>query len=381
MQSVVESAWIAVVGGGRWARVTLDVLHDLLPLATRLTIHSPRNANAMREWAGGRFGERSFAVLDTLPDFGNNLPTALIVVNAARDHEAVAKLGLEVGVPVLIEKPLALNTVGVNRLISLAVSRGASLAAGHALRFARYIQNYVSTVASSGGLAAITVRWCDARVEERYGELKSYDSSVPIFADCLPHVLSLIAELIPVEDLSFKKIQSHKGGSEVKIDLLVNRVSVEVLLARNASRRQRWIEAVLINGSKVSLDFASEPGLINKSGESVVADPLWCSEQRPLASMLSAFVFGVFEYYWDARLSPRLALTTAELVDRMQPIHRKQLLHWARAEICKAEFSRDVDALDYALRELLQWKEGLHKDELNRRVQQCLVTGVIDVSN
>jgi predicted dehydrogenase len=335
----------------------------------------------MREWAGGRFGARSFTVLDALPDFGNNLPTALIVVNAARDHEAVAKIGLEVGVPVLIEKPLALNRVGVNRLIGLAASHGASLAAGHALRFARYIHNYASDVASSGGLAAITVRWCDVRVEERYGELKSYDSSVPIFADCLPHVLSLIAELLPVEDLSFKKIQSHRGGSEVRIDLLVNRVSVEVLLARNAPRRQRWIEAVLINGSKVSLDFASEPGLINKSCESVVADTLWFSEQRPLASMLSAFVFGVFESYWDTRLSPRLALTTAELVDRMQPIHRQQLLRWARAEICKAEFSRDVDALDYALRELLQKEEALHKDDLNRRVQHCLVAGAIDVFN
>ena len=108
---------VALVGGGRWARVTLGVLHDILPISTVLTIHSPNNSNAMELWACGIFGARPFSVTNVLPYFDNPSKSALIVVNAARDHETAVAHGLAAGVPVLVEKPLALNAKSVNGLI------------------------------------------------------------------------------------------------------------------------------------------------------------------------------------------------------------------------------------------------------------------------
>jgi predicted dehydrogenase len=377
--SVKEPERISIVGGGRWARVTVDVLHEILPISTLLSIHSPRNADAMRVWAESRFGKRSFEISSALPVFSNTSQDALIVVNAARDHEAVAKLGIEAGIPVLIEKPLALNSASVNRLIDLAASCGAPLAAGHALRFARYVENFASAVAATGRLVSIRVRWCDARSEQRYGELKTYDSSIPVFVDCLPHVLSLISALIPVEEIALAKIQARHGGSEVEIKVRASGIPVEIVLARNSIHRQRWIEVVLGDGSKMTLNFQQEPGLISDPVKSFVADSLWNTAQRPLASMLSSFVGGLCSSCWDARLSPGLALKAAELVDCVEPRYTEQLVQWASEEVRKPEFFRNAEALDYALRELLQAQNALTLDELNRRVQLCLAARTLNV--
>ena len=372
MTSIREPERIAVVGGGRWARVTLGVLHDVLPLATILTIHSSRNADAMQAWASDRFGQRPFAVTHELPEFDKPSRSALIVVNAARDHEAAAVRGLVAGVPVLVEKPLALTGAAVKRLIDLAMVRGAPLAAGHVLRFARYLQNYAAAVTSAGTLAALQVRWKDARAEARYGEVKSYDSSIPVFVDCLPHVFSLIAALVPVDRILYGKTQTRRGGAEVAIHVQVNDIPVDIVLARNAMQRQRWVEATLHDGGKVALDFQKEPGVIHSSEGTMVGDTLWSTAQRPLAAMLSAFLAGVRGNDLDSRLSPTLALRVSELVDQIHSDYVEQLLNWARAVVCNPQPSSNEDDLDYALRELLQVHMRMPEEELKHRIQVCL---------
>ncbi len=328
----------------------------------------------MNAWASGRFGQRSFAVTNALPEFDNPAHSALIVVNAARDHEAAARLGLTAGVPVLIEKPLALTAAAVKSLIDLAAVRGGPLAAGHVLRFASYLQNFAAALNSAGTLAALQVRWEDARAEDRYGEVKSYDSSIPVFVDCLPHVASLIAALVPVGRVSPGKIQIRRGGAEVEINMHVNDIPVAIVLARNAMQRQRWIEATLYDGRRMTLDFQQEPGLIHSSEGTMAGDTLWSTAQRPLAAMLSAFVNGVRGADWDSRLSPMLSLRVAELVDRIQSIYAPRLVSWVSVALLSPESSRDTDALDYALQELLQAQNPSLEGDLKERVQVYLST-------
>lgn len=326
----------------------------------------------MQVWAGDRFGQRPFAVTNALPVFDNPSSTALIVINSARDHVVVATLGLQAGVPVLVEKPLALNAADVKRLIDLAAVSDVPLAAGHALRFARYLQNFAIALASAGELAALQVRWEDVRAEARYGEVKSYDSSIPVFVDCLPHVVSLIEALVQVDLISLGKVQIRRGGAEVEIHAHVNDIPVAIVLARNAMQRKRMIEATLRDGSKMSLDFQQEPGLIQSSEGAMPADTLWNSEQRPLATMLTAFLDGVQGTIWDSRLSPMLALRVAKLVDQIQPYYAAQLVNWVCDAVNYPDSSLDTNELDYALRELLQAQNPCLEGDLNKQIQLYL---------
>src|SRR5688572_14923711 len=100
---------VAVIGGGRWARVMIDVLYDLLPPSVGVSVHSLHNANSMSTWVSARGWERRIDVSSALPQFDSARSHAVIVVTAARDHEAAAKHALSRGVPALVEKPIALS--------------------------------------------------------------------------------------------------------------------------------------------------------------------------------------------------------------------------------------------------------------------------------
>ena len=369
---------VALVGGGRWARVTLGVLHDILPISTALTIHSPNNSNAMELWACEIFGERPFSVTDALPYFDNPSNSALIVVNAARDHVTAVQHGLAAGVPVLVEKPLALNAKSVNGLIDLAERRNTPLAVAHVFRFAKYVQNFASMVHLEGKLSSLRVEWEDSRVEKKYGEVKSYDSSISVCCDSFPHVFSIIAGLMPVDQISIEKLIVRRGGAEVESNLLVNQIPVTIVSARNAEQRKRYVEATMDNGGKLILDFQHEPGFIHTAQGSVIGDEFWSESQRPLTSMLSAFLSGVCQDDWDIRMSPNLALRVAELIDNMHADYLQQILNWTEDELKIAGSFTDAVSLSYSLRELLQTNNYLPENVLENRVQMCLASRTLN---
>src|SRR4051812_39475599 len=99
---------LALVGGGRWARVLASVLLEVTPASVQIDIHTARNPTGMGEWSA-RQGLGRARVVTASPEFhGANRPDAVIVANAARDHTTAAAASLRAGVATLVEKPLAL---------------------------------------------------------------------------------------------------------------------------------------------------------------------------------------------------------------------------------------------------------------------------------
>src|SRR5262245_5053326 len=128
---------IALVGGGRWARVYARVLSTLPDVVGAVTIVSPHNADGMRNWvAAERLG---YNVADARDPSGFD---AAIIVNAAGDHESSALLFLQAGVPALVEKPFALNAAGAARMIEAAQARNVFLAVALVFRFATYVDRF-----------------------------------------------------------------------------------------------------------------------------------------------------------------------------------------------------------------------------------------------
>lgn len=351
---------IAVIGGGRWARTIIGVLGRILTVDTQISIHSPRNAEGMSAWVSRQFPSGNFVVSPLWPEFHGGERSALIVANAARDHEKAARLGLLAGVPVLVEKPLTPTTAAAYRLFALARDSGSQLCVAHVFRFARNVGNFAQSVRMTGKLRRLDCWWIDPIAEQVRGEMKKYDPSLPVFVDCLPHVVSIIATLVPEFDLTVQGVKLTRGGAEIEIAMIAGDIAVHLVLARDADVRKRRVMAEVTTGAFVELDFSLEPGVIRSPGGETPADSDWSTAPSPLTELLSAFLVGATGVEWDTRLSTGFALSVARLADQVWPRYQAAQSAWIFDQRRGCNFQVfDEAGLIYANRELQYLEEPL----------------------
>jgi predicted dehydrogenase len=134
--------------------------------------------------------------------------SVLFVVNSARDHELSASWAITNNIPVLIEKPFTLSSESTLGLIQLAHEKSSFLASAHVFLFASYITRLKAFIHSSPAITSIDFKWHDSQGEYRYGDKKSFDLSLPVFADVFPHIYSILDYLFP--NLSISNISRRK---------------------------------------------------------------------------------------------------------------------------------------------------------------------------
>lgn len=342
---------VAVIGGGRWTRVITEVLCDLVPPFVRISVHSPHNAKSMSEWVAARgLGQRVYVSSD-LPKFSSGTSSAVIIANAARDHERAIEWALSERLPVLVEKPVTLSSAATQRMADLAVSKKTYLAAAHVFLFARYIEAFSKLVVEGDGVQSIRVQWMDPQSESRYGEAKSYDPGLTVYADWLPHIVSILGSLSPNSMQVRRKLEVLRGGAHLKMDIQLGDTPCEIELVRNGNGRQRLIEVTTRQGP-ISLDFAKEPGTIVSGTTVRCGDPAWESEPKPVSGMLRAFLLGAAGGGRDERLDIRIGLRASQLIDQLSTAYHAALSSWLSKKYSALGDGVDAD-LRYTFSEIL----------------------------
>ncbi|WP_114651973.1 Gfo/Idh/MocA family oxidoreductase [Polynucleobacter necessarius] len=369
---------VAVIGGGRWARVLTEVLCDLVPLGVKLSVHSPRNAKMMVAWVSERGLEKRISVSSSLPSFPSDASSAIIVTNAACDHERSVEWALTQGYPVLVEKPLCLSFVAAQRLANLALARKVYLATAHVFLFASYVEEFSKHVADVNKIVSIRVLWMDPQSESRYGEIKSYDPGLPIYADWLPHVISILGTLVIGRDLLCEHLDFLKGGAHLKINLIYGQIPCVIELVRNGNSRQRVIE-VITDQKKITLDFGKEPGSIYSEATLLSADQNLTDKPKPVARMLTAFLQGAAGGILDSRLDMSIGLSASHAINQTKFLYNAALLSWLNKELLTKQDGINSD-LCYALTELLQAQDNgssvplaIRIDYLYRRIKELVM--------
>lgn len=359
---------IAVIGGGRWARVLTEVLCGLVPPSVRISVHSLHNADSMSAWVSERGFRQRVHVSPVWPQLLSVKSSAVIVANAARDHERAIEWALAAGIPVLVEKPVALTAVVSQRLVNLARSQNQYFAAAHIFLFARYLEKFSKLVTEEGNIRFIRVHWMDPQAENRYGEQKHYDPGLPVFADWLPHVLSIVGTLTSSLPQRCEGLEFLRGGAHLELELMLADIPCSVQLVRNGDRRQRIIE-VATRQKMIRLDFSSEPGTITVGPTTINGDPDWEVKRRPAARMLIAFLQGAAGGALDSRLNIEIGLRASQVIDQTSGLYRSALMRWLIGRLAPMEQMMDDD-LRYALSEMLQSEAYLPAAVVEQQIER-----------
>ena len=206
----------------------------------------------------------------------------------------------------------------------------------------------------------------DPQFENRYGEAKSYDPGLPIFADLLPHVLSIVGTVTSCQSPKCERLKFLRGGAHLEIELVLGDVPYSVQLVRNGNRRQRIIE-VTTQQKTFKLDFSSEPGTITSSSTTICGDPDWKVEEKPAARMLRAFLRGTAGEVLDNRLDIDIGLRACEIIDQTSVFYRLALLPWLTKKLLM--ISEEVDSdLRYALSEIIYGEDPFSSIPVKQRI-------------
>lgn len=362
-----DSENIAIIGGGRWAKVLAEVVCGIIPTSTTVSIHSNHGFQSITEWIVNKGLSNKVKAFSAWPDFSLQKSRAVIVVNAARDHEKAICWALDAKVPVLVEKPMALSSASAQGLIEKANTQTTYLATAHIFLFARYLHNFYNIIKDAGDISSIQFSWMDPSSESRYGEKKQYDAGLPIYSDWLPHILSILGILTPGSPQSCEKIKFLKGGSDLDINLNLGNIPCIVKMTRNGSRRMRIIK-VCINEKIYELDFSTEPGIIRYGTEEINGDQDWEWKERPSSLMLNAFLQGALGIKFDKRLDASIGLQACKVIDQASVLYNTQKYIWLTEKLLRQ--NTIDDELRYALTEIILSKQTIGKNELEGEIEK-----------
>lgn len=359
---------VLIIGSGRWARVITEVLDDVLPPDVSVSMYSRYHAAALSRWCSKKQFRRHIVAHAKKPTRVPNSKSAVLVINAARAHAETVEWALKNSFPVLVEKPIGMSGKEAERILALSVERNVPLAATNVFLFAEFFENFIRLARQSGPIEAIRVEWEDPAVEIRYGEYKSYDSSVPIFVDWLPHIVAMIETLIGSASASCDTVDVRRGGASLRLKLAFNEVGCTIDLTRSGTVRKRLLD-VSTPRDELRLDFSNEPGFITRSGITEKAAQYRDPKRGPVAYMLMAFLDLVTDGKDEKRLDPSIGLRACRLCDQIYPIYQEAVHAWLISAISKNQKSDDFV---YALTEILQIDGRLPESALKSRLKAVM---------
>lgn len=280
---------IVLIGGGRWGRVHATNLSQLLTPRDRVLWVSQFNsatvADVIAKFSGGG---PAFEICPTLDEALRKRPSAALVITAPDTHFAVAESCLSAGLHVFVEKPLAFKQSEARSLIDLADQKQRVLAVGLHLLSATYLKHFRAQIADAA-IARIAIRWFDPAQEQRYGEIKTADHSVPLPHDIYPHIWSIVRALTDCEQQSIVDVTALSDGA-LSIVSNAGAVSVVSVCGRNAMTRERSISVTFQNGGVATLDFTQEPGTLTRDGVALPPDPQWGKTATPAMAEVKEFL-------------------------------------------------------------------------------------------
>ena len=273
---------IAVLGGGRWARVHISVLKTITEHSVEIFWLTRHNANENRTWLNNN-GSINAHIVEDEELLWALRPDAVIITTATPTHISLLKRALDQRVPAFCEKPFALDIETAVQLASYAQTQNTVAGVNLEFLYANYLSDFAHTLKSIP-LESVDLVWHDPIHEVRHGEVKKSDSSTPHLHDALPHCWSVLQVLLPDLSLKICKVDVENQNVIVSANSATSRLAFTFSLSRKAHNRRRVVD---VNNGMAILDFSTEPGTTTLNGE--VTQNQWRGN-RPMVGSVGSFL-------------------------------------------------------------------------------------------
>lgn len=289
---------LAVIGGGRWGRVIVSVLTKMDLPFERIVVVSKANLNTMNSFLEEhqRLSNLPIALVSSLDELLERYSVkAAIVANAAHQHFDTSSRLIDHGINVLIEKPMVLSVEQAQILLKKAINQGVIIIPGLQYRFCSYIHNFAKELQRLEKIPCkFSIEWSDQIGEVRYGEVKSYDSTINVAQDVMPHIWSILSTIFCQTQINIISCQTARGGKCAEFSVeMENGAPGQIVLERDADQRRRLIKVHFESGEFLSMDFSNEPGVISWNNKVISINSNWNSDPKPLASQLQYFLSAI----------------------------------------------------------------------------------------
>lgn len=321
--ALAEIPSIAVWGGGRWGSVLVEKTAELLPTSVPILWVSRRDPEQRRRLLRTRGLEDRIGLCAEREESLARSVAAVVIATAPADHAAHVRMALQAGCHVMVEKPLAFDPAEAEDLVRLAQARELVLAIDLVFLTAPFLQRFAALVAPHWPIKRVSVVWADPAEEVRHHDLKRADLKTPIAFDIFPHVWSVLRVVAGKVHPRIETAEMSPNGSLALRGVLecTSRADLQfaAVLDRNAWSRQRWIEVVTCDGTRLALDFSREPGNLY-TGAGATGTPL-PPGPSPLGTALGAFLDAVA--HTQARPSPLSAAKNLGSVSAAATAHHR----------------------------------------------------------
>ena len=321
---IADIDWI-IVGSRRWARIiATEVCKYNMHSLVKICDDSP-DANLVKWIKNSQYSD-NLKVINNINMCPPSKVGLAIIANSAYLHFTSIERALIAGYHVVSEKPMTLSQRETFFLLQKANNLGLNLFSTNTYLFSDYFRIFKSNYLLNKKISKINIRWTDPVSEFRYGEKKSYDSSIPIIYDLLPHIAVIILATYGHFQINKSDIAIFRGGSKVKINFSCDELVISILLERNSLKRERVIH-FFGEALDVKFDFTDDPGKMFLDGSaSIVLDPNGGGGRKPIAEM----IYSLKKYFQkgvkDERLSSNAAVLANALIDSVATDYAAQLV-------------------------------------------------------
>ena len=306
---------VALLGGGRWARVLLPVMQSLLVEDAEIVWVTEHGYELARRWLIDK-GINRVSVSTNIATEANAIDAAVVATSPVRHGQQVREL-LGCGIPTFCEKPFTLDFDEAIALQRMAASANCPVGVNLEMHFASFVEDFATLIRGrcdrGWHVRQIEIDWLDPWSENRYGETKHGDVYTSIVDDMWPHCWSLLKRLCPHGKVnSVEGVRYEPNNGQVDIRVNFDDVRVIVSLSRRSDRRVRRVD---VNGGEVLLDFSTEPGFSEIDG--VASMNVWRGE-KPLSRSLSSFFERISASERSTDLVDGWALSVSECLDSVR---------------------------------------------------------------
>jgi predicted dehydrogenase len=252
---------LGLVGGGRWGRVYAKTLERLD--SVHLAAFSSRNPE---NWSIAPKNCLTTSNWWDLTEMAapNGILDGLILAVPPEAQVEIAAAAMEAGLPVLLEKPVALDTSNAMRLLNLAESRNSFVMVDHTQLFNVAFHRLKDRLAKLGGAAVVS------QIKARAGNWGPFRSNIPVYWDWGAHEIAMSLDIMGrlPSSIAAKVLErrDEEGGlgERVKIQLQFGTVAVRIQLNNMSPEKFRLFEvqagdaALRYDGVGVH-NFASKP--------------------------------------------------------------------------------------------------------------------------